>query len=93
MAILERGILGGGRNAVGPVVMTKWRGKDVIRARVTPTNPRTAAQTTQRDLFAALTRAGSSLMGPFVRPYWPRPSPSLSPATRRGHARGVGPLR
>lgn len=72
MAILDRGILGGGRNAVGTVVMTKWRGKDVIRARVTPTNPQTAAQTTQRDLFAQLTRAGSSLMDGFVRPYWRR---------------------
>ncbi|WP_412068606.1 DUF6266 family protein [Rubrivirga sp. IMCC43871] len=70
MAILDRGILGGGRNAVGTVVMTKWRGKDVIRARVTPANPQTAAQTTQRDLFAQLTRAGSSLMGAFIRPYW-----------------------
>ena len=72
MAILDQGILGGGRNAVGTVVMTKWRGKDVIRARVTPTNPQTAAQTTQRDLFAQLTRAGSSLMDAFVRPYWRR---------------------
>lgn len=72
MAILDRGILGGGRNAVGTVVMTKWRGKDVIRARVTPANPQTAAQTAQRDLFAQLTRAGSSLMDPFVRPYWAR---------------------
>ena len=52
--------------------MTKWRGKDVIRARVTPTNPQTAAQTTQRDLFAQLTRAGLSLMDGFVRPYWRR---------------------
>ncbi|WP_412061795.1 DUF6266 family protein [Rubrivirga sp. IMCC45206] len=72
MAILDRGILGGGRNAVGTVVMTKWRGKDVIRARVTPANPQTAAQTTQRDLFAALTRAGSTLIDAFIRPYWRR---------------------
>ncbi|MEM6785346.1 MAG: DUF6266 family protein, partial [Bacteroidota bacterium] len=72
MAILERGILGGGRNAVGTVVMSRWRGKDVIRARVSPTNPQTAAQVEQRDLFATLTRAGSSLMDAFVRPYWRR---------------------
>lgn len=72
MAILDRGILGGGRNAVGTVVMTKWRGKDVIRARVTPSNPQTAAQTEQRDLFALLTRAGSTLIDAFVRPYWRR---------------------
>ncbi len=72
MAILDRGILGGGRNAVGTVVMTKWRGKDVIRARVTPANPQTAAQTEQRDLFALLTRAGSTLIDAFVRPYWRR---------------------
>ena len=72
MAILERGILGGGRNAVGTVVMSKWRGKDTIRARVTPANPKTPAQTIQRDLFATLTRAGASLMEAFVRPYWRR---------------------
>ena len=72
MAILERGILGGGRNAVGTVVRSRWRGKDVIRARVSPTNPQTAAQTEQRDLFATLTRAGSTLMDAFVRPYWRR---------------------
>ncbi len=72
MAILDRGILGGGRNAVGTVVMTKWRGKDVIRARVTPANPQTAAQTTQRDLFSSLTRAGSALIDTFIRPYWRR---------------------
>ena len=72
MAILDRGILGGGRNAVGTVVMTKWRGKDVIRARVTPANPQSPAQTEQRDLFALLTRAGSTLIDAFVRPYWRR---------------------
>ncbi len=72
MAILERGILGGGRNAVGTVVMSKWRGKDTIRARVTPANPQTPAQTIQRDLFATLTRAGASLMEAFIRPYWRR---------------------
>ena len=43
MAILKQGILGGGRGAVGTVVMSQWRGKDVIRARVTPRNPNTAA--------------------------------------------------
>ena len=72
MAILDRGILGGGRNAVGTVVMTKWRGKDVIRARVTPANPQSPAQTEQRDLFGLLTRAGSTLIDAFVRPYWRR---------------------
>ena len=30
MAVLDRGILGGGRNAVGTVVMSKWRGKDIV---------------------------------------------------------------
>src|SRR5690606_2257945 len=80
MAILDQGILGGGRNAVGTVVMSKWRGKDTIRARVTPANPQTPAQTIQRDLFATLTRAGASLMEAFVRPYWRR---------FEGHGRGA----
>ena len=72
MAILERGILGGGRNAVGTVVMSRWRGKDVIRARVSPTNPQTPAQVRQRALFGAVVRAGQSLADAFVKPYWSR---------------------
>ena len=70
MARLEQGILGGGRGAVGPVVMTKWKGKDVLRPRVTPSNPRTPKQVRQRRLFGRLTQAGSALMDGFVRPYW-----------------------
>ena len=56
MAILKQGILGGGRGAVGTVVMSQWRGKDVIRARVTPSNPNTAAQQGQRSRFAQAVR-------------------------------------
>src|SRR5690606_17185018 len=56
MAILKQGILGGGRGAVGTVVMSQWRGKDVIRARVTPRNPNTAAQQGQRSLFGHAVR-------------------------------------
>ena len=70
MARIEQGILGGGRGAVGPVVMTKWKGKDVLRPRVTPSNPRTPKQVRQRRLFGRLTQAGSALMDGFVRPYW-----------------------
>ena len=72
MARIEQGILGGGRGAVGPVVMTKWKGKDVLRPRVTPSNPRTAKQVVQRELFRRLTQAGSALMDGFVKPYWQR---------------------
>lgn len=69
MAILNRGILGGGRNAVGTVVMSRWKGEDVIRARVTPSNPRTPAQRRTRALFAALAALASFVMDSFVRPY------------------------
>ena len=70
MARIDQGILGGGRGAIGPVVMTKWKGKDVLRPRVTPSNPRTPKQVRQRRLFGRLTQAGSALMDGFVKPYW-----------------------
>ena len=70
MARIQQGILGGGRGAVGPVVMTRWKGKDVLRPRVTPSNPRTPKQVAQRELFRRLTQAGSALMDGFVKPYW-----------------------
>jgi hypothetical protein len=72
MAILNQGILGGGRNAVGTVVMTRWKGKDVIRARVSPSNPNTAAQQQTRALFSGLAAMATTLMDAFIRPYWKR---------------------
>ena len=72
MAILRQGILGGGRNAVGTVVMSNWKGKDVIRARVKPRNPRTPAQMAVRALFAGLAALAAYIMDSFVRPYWTR---------------------
>ncbi len=72
MAILNRGILGGGRNAVGTVVMSTWKGKDVIRSRVTPSNPNTPAQERTRSLFRQISALASGLMDAFVRPYWTR---------------------
>ena len=49
--------------------MTKWKGKDVLRPRVIPSNPRTPKQVQQRELFRRLTQAGSSLLAGFVKPY------------------------
>src|SRR5690606_13892414 len=72
MAILNQGILGGGRNAVGTVVMSRWKGKDVIRARVSPSNPNTAAQQQTRALFRGLAAMATFLMDGFIRPYWTR---------------------
>ena len=72
MAILNQGILGGGRNAVGTVVMSRWKGKDVIRARVSPSNPNTAAQQNARALFSGLAAMATTLMDAFIRPYWKR---------------------
>ena len=72
MAILNQGILGGGRNAVGTVVMSRWKGKDVIRARVSPSNPNTAAQQRTRALFSGLATLATFLMDGFIRPYWKR---------------------
>lgn len=72
MAVLKQGILGGGRNAVGTVVMSNWKGKDVIRARVAPSNPNTQAQQAARALFRGLATLATYIMDSFIRPYWTR---------------------
>lgn len=72
MAVLKQGILGGGRNAVGTVVMSNWKGKDVICARVSPSNPNTQAQQAARALFRGLATLATYLMDSFIRPYWTR---------------------
>src|SRR5690606_40444493 len=68
MAVLKQGILGGGRNAVGTVVMSNWKGKDVIRARVSPSNPNTQAQQATRALFRGLVTLATYIMDSFIRP-------------------------
>ena len=48
-------------NKVGPMVHSKGRSGAVIRARVIPTNPRSAGQLVQRGLLSSFTKAWSSL--------------------------------
>jgi len=40
------------RNAAGNAVFSRWKGRSYIRERVIPANPRSAAQTTQRQYLA-----------------------------------------
>ena len=53
-AILEGGILGKGRNAIGGMVLTTWKGIQVARARVTPANPQTIKQQAARGVFGEI---------------------------------------
>lgn len=54
MAKINAGILGGFVNKVGNVVGAKWKGKDYMRLRVIPANPRTEAQVAQREKMAQI---------------------------------------
>lgn len=69
MGIIKRGILGGYSNKVGNVVGSSWKG--IATMRVLPlsvANPRTAAQVSNRNAFAAVTAFASSILTSIVKP-------------------------
>lgn len=70
MAVINNGILGGGRNKVGPVIMSKWKAIDYIRAYAVPQNPNTTAQQTVRTKFAQLVANAKEILGSVIKPYW-----------------------
>lgn len=70
MAVINNGILGGGRNKVGPVIMSKWKSVDYIRAYAVPQNPNTQAQQSVRSKFAQLVSNAKQLLGSVIKPFW-----------------------
>lgn len=70
MATLNNGILGGGRNKVGPVIMSKWKSIDYIRAYAVPANPNSSAQQTVRTKFAQLVSNAKEILGSVIKIYW-----------------------
>jgi len=73
MGVLTRGILGGFRGSVGPVTGTSWKGIDVIKSKpLSVANPRTAAQTNQRNKFAGVVAFAVALLANIVKPLWDR---------------------
>jgi hypothetical protein len=70
MATLSNGILGGGRNKVGPVIMSKWKGINYIRSYAKPSNPNTPAQQNVRTKFAQLVDYARQILSTILKPYW-----------------------
>lgn len=73
MARIDAGILSNPRGKVAGVVGASWKGIGYIRAKVTPANPNTTAQQTQRNKMSVVVAAAQSLLAtvliPFVSPF------------------------
>lgn len=73
MAKIQAGILSNVRGAVAGVVGGVWKGKNYVRARVTPANPNTLPQQEQRSKMRKCVAFGKLILGsvliPFVNPY------------------------
>lgn len=69
-AVIQNGILGGGKNKVGPVIMSKWKSIDYIRAYAAPANPNTTAQQAVRSKFAQLVLNARQLLTTILKPFW-----------------------
>jgi hypothetical protein len=73
MAVIKSGILGGGSGKVASVVMTSWKGIDVLKGMPNNVaNPRTAAQVAQRDKFSGVVKLGKTLLVETIKPLWDR---------------------
>lgn len=72
-AIIRRGILGGFSNKIGNIVGTSWKGIAIMKSLpLSVANPRTTAQTTQRQAFASASKIGSALLASIIKPLWDR---------------------
>jgi len=68
MAILKQGILGGGSGSVASVVMTSWKGRNVLKAKpVSVANPNTEGQAAQRTSFKSIAMLGSTMLTTYVQ--------------------------
>jgi hypothetical protein len=70
MGKLRNGILGSITGKVSGVVGSTWKGINTLRAYAIPSNPKSAAQVTQRGLFGFVVNICSMLLIDVVQPYW-----------------------
>ena len=70
MAKILNGILGGGSGKVGGVIMSSWKGIDTLKAYAIPSNPQSAAQTTQRNKFTGILTFLQLILATVIQPYW-----------------------
>lgn len=70
MAKLSAGILSKTIGKVAGVVCSSWRGINYIREKVTPANPRSAAQTIQRNKFSKIVAIAQQLLDIVIHTFW-----------------------
>lgn len=69
MARIKQGILGGFSGRVGNVVGSSWKGIDVIKSMpLSVSNPKTTAQTNQRNKFAGVVNFASQINAAVIKP-------------------------
>lgn len=69
MGIIKQGILGGFSGKVGGVVGSSWKGIAVMKAKpLSVANPKTAAQTTQRNAFAFMVAFAKKILASTIKP-------------------------
>lgn len=69
MAIIKAGILSNVSGAVAGVVGGTWKGRNYLRARVTPANPNTPAQQTQRSKMSKCVAFAKLILGTVLNVY------------------------
>jgi hypothetical protein len=68
------------RNKIGGMVGAKWKGKNYVRAYVTPKDAKTPAQQEVRASFKILNQLGSRINETVLKPYQAKPVANKSPA-------------
>lgn len=79
MAILKQGIMGGYSKKLGGTIGTSWKGIAVVRTPAQSiTNPRTAAQISNRTNFKMWALVGQSMLTGICKPLWDRFAKKMS---------------
>lgn len=79
MARLDQGLLGGYSGRLGTTVGATWKGINVVRTyQPNVANPRTQAQTDQRQLFRDVVQFGSYYLADVIKPFWDRGAKRMS---------------
>lgn len=70
--VITGNILGDMKNKSAEIVFFVWKGIQVFRKRVIPSNPKSVAQTAQRLRFSQIMKLGLNLLTPVLSVYWKR---------------------
>lgn len=71
MGVIKQGILGGFSGKVANIVGSSWKGIPVIKSLpLSVANPKTPAQTEQRNRLTGVVAAARTLLAALIQPYW-----------------------